>query len=134
MPHIVVIVERVHQVAQLFTISAKPVPGAPIVYLTRTADADYRIYVDSATISAQQAAAMIVSDPEEPERSQRLVYRSAGIFFALTLFASEAGKIFGRDGIDWMKAYGVYLVGSLIMTTAVLRAGAARRAEETLRV
>ncbi len=80
------------------------------------------------------AAAMIVSDPEEPERSRQLVYRSAGIFFALTLFASEAGKIFGRDGIDWVKAYGVYLVGSLIMTTAVLRAGAARRAGETLRV
>ncbi len=79
------------------------------------------------------AAAMIVSDPEEPERSQQLVYRSAGIFFALTLFASEAGKIFGRDGIDWVKAYGVYLVGSLIMTAAVLRAGAARKAEETLR-
>ena len=73
------------------------------------------------------AAAMIVSDPEEPERSQQLVYRSAGIFFALTLFASEAGKIFGRDGIDWVKAYGVYLVGSMIMTVAVLRAGAARR-------
>ena len=75
------------------------------------------------------AAAMIVSDPEVPERSRQLVYRSAGIFFALTLFASEAGKIFGRDGIDWVKAYGVYLLGSVIMTIAVLRAGAARRAD-----
>ena len=75
------------------------------------------------------AAAMIVSDPEEPERSRRLVYGSAGIFFALTLFASEAGKIFGRDGIDWVKAYGVYLLGSVIMTIAVLRAGAARSTE-----
>jgi hypothetical protein len=75
------------------------------------------------------AAAMIVSDPEEPERSRRLVYGSAGIFFALTLFASEAGKIFGRDGIDWVKAYGVYLLGSIVMAVSVLRAGTARHAE-----
>jgi hypothetical protein len=75
------------------------------------------------------AAAMLVSDPDEPERSRQLVYRSAGIFFALTLFASEAGKIFGRDGIDWVKAYGVYLLGSIIMAVAVLRAGATRSTE-----
>jgi len=62
---------------------------------------------------------MIVSDPEEPERSRQLVYLSGGIFFALTLFASEAGKIFGRDGIDWVKAYGVYLLGSIIMAVSV---------------
>jgi len=52
------------------------------------------------------AAAMIVSDPAEPERSQRIVYRAAGIFFGLTLFASEAGQLFGRNGIDWVKALG----------------------------
>ena len=75
------------------------------------------------------AAAMIVSDPEEPERSRQLVYLSGGIFFALTLFASEAGKIFGRDGIDWVKAYGVYLLGSIIMAVSVLRAGTAPHAE-----
>jgi hypothetical protein len=43
------------------TISAQPVPGEPVVYLARDTDADYRIYVDSAQISAQQAAALIVS-------------------------------------------------------------------------
>ena len=52
------------------------------------------------------AAAMIVSDPAEPERSQRIVYRAAGIFFGLTLFASEAGQLFGRNGIYWVKALG----------------------------
>jgi hypothetical protein len=51
----------IHQAAQLFDISEKPLPGAPVVYLARDSDADYRIYVDSATISARQAAAMIVS-------------------------------------------------------------------------
>ena len=43
------------------TILAQPVPGEPVVYLSREADADYRIYVDSAQVSAQQAAALIVS-------------------------------------------------------------------------
>jgi hypothetical protein len=51
----------IHQAAQLFDISDKPLPDAPVVYLTRYGEADYRIYVDSATISARQAAAMIVS-------------------------------------------------------------------------
>lgn len=72
------------------------------------------------------AAAMIVSDPAGPEGSRRLVYRAAGAFFLLTLFASEAGKVFGRDGVDWVKAFGVYLLGSLILTVAVLRAAPAR--------
>lgn len=73
------------------------------------------------------AAAMIVSDPSEPAESRRLVYRAAAAFFALTLFASEAGKILGRDGIDWVKACGVYLLASLILTVAVLKAAPARR-------
>jgi hypothetical protein len=67
------------------------------------------------------AAAMIVSDPAGSEQSRRVVYRAAGAFFMLTLFASEAGKIFGRDGIDWVKAYGVYLAASVVLTVAVLR-------------
>lgn len=49
------------QLAQSMTFSAKPIPGAPVVYLSRDAGADYRIYLDSQTISAQQAAAMIVA-------------------------------------------------------------------------
>jgi hypothetical protein len=49
------------QLAQSMTIGAKPVPGAPVVYLSRESGADYRIYVDSPTISARQAAAMIVA-------------------------------------------------------------------------
>ncbi len=49
-----------NDMARLFTVSAHPRPGEPIAYLTREADADYRIYIDSAKISARQAAAMIV--------------------------------------------------------------------------
>lgn len=79
------------------------------------------------------AAAMIVSDPAEPQRSQRLVYRAAGVFFVLTLFASETGKLFGRNGIDWVKAFGVYLLASLVLTAAVLRAEAARETQKAER-
>jgi hypothetical protein len=47
-------------IAGRVAISAQPRPGEPLVYVSRDADADYRIYVDSTTISAEQAAAMIV--------------------------------------------------------------------------
>lgn len=43
------------------TIATEFVPGQPVVYLSREGGADYRIYVDSAQISPQQAAALIVS-------------------------------------------------------------------------
>jgi hypothetical protein len=46
--------------ARSITISERPVAGEPVVYLSRQADADYRVYVDSAQISVQQAAALII--------------------------------------------------------------------------
>jgi hypothetical protein len=49
------------QAAKLVSVSAHPQPGEPIVLLTHEADADYRIYVDSQTISPEQAAALIVA-------------------------------------------------------------------------
>ena len=49
------------QAARLVRLSVHPRPGEPIVHLTREADADYRIYVDSHTIAPEQAAAMIVA-------------------------------------------------------------------------
>jgi hypothetical protein len=51
----------IHQLAQHLTTHAAPAAGAPVVHLSRDGDADYRIYVQSATISAQHAAAIIVS-------------------------------------------------------------------------
>lgn len=49
------------QAARLVTITTHPQPDEPVVHLTRDADADYRIYVDSRTISPKQAAALIVA-------------------------------------------------------------------------
>ncbi len=51
----------IDDVARLVTISAHPVPGEPVIHLTREAAADYRIYVDSAKISVKTAAALLVS-------------------------------------------------------------------------
>ena len=50
----------INDMARLVTVSAHPRPGEPLAYLSREAGADYRIYIDSAKISVQQAAAMIV--------------------------------------------------------------------------
>lgn len=47
-------------ITRLVTISANPVPGEPVVYLSREAGADYRIYVVSKKVSFQHAAALIV--------------------------------------------------------------------------
>jgi hypothetical protein len=80
------------------------------------------------------AAAMIVSDSAVPPRSRRMVRLGAVVFFMCTLWASEAGKLFGRDGIDWAKAYGVYLFPSAILTLAVVQANAAREAAHAHRV
>jgi hypothetical protein len=46
--------------ARSITISSRPVAGQPVVYLSHEGDADYRVYLDSAQISARQAAALIV--------------------------------------------------------------------------
>jgi hypothetical protein len=67
------------------------------------------------------AAAMIVSARPVGDAGRRTIVRAAVAFFACTLFASEAGGIFGRDGIDWVRASGVYLLPSVLLTIAVLR-------------
>jgi hypothetical protein len=74
------------------------------------------------------AAAMILSDPAYPALERRLVRAALIVFAAVTFFASDAGKMFGADGIDWAKAAGVYLWPSVIVTVAVLRAAAGRTA------
>jgi hypothetical protein len=52
---------RLHQAARFVSVSPQPRPGAPVVYLTQETDADYRVYVSSATVTAEQAAALIVA-------------------------------------------------------------------------
>ena len=50
----------IDDIARLVTIRTQPLPGEPIIHLTREAEADYRIYVDSTKLTAQMAAALLV--------------------------------------------------------------------------
>jgi hypothetical protein len=78
------------------------------------------------------AAGMILSDPAQPESARRSVRIALVVFAAITLFASDASRMFGRDGIDWAKAVGVYLWPSVIVTAAVLRAAAGHSAARAI--
>jgi hypothetical protein len=68
------------------------------------------------------AAGMIVSDPGVREERRHSVRQSLIVFAAATLLASEIGRVFGRDGVDWAKAAGVYLWPSVLLTFVTLRA------------
>jgi hypothetical protein len=67
------------------------------------------------------AAGAILSDPAQPERVRRFVRRALVVFSVATFFASEAGRVFGPDGVDWAKGAGVFLWPSLLVTIAVIR-------------
>ena len=78
------------------------------------------------------AAAMVLSDPTQPAWARRQVRAALIVFAAISFFASDAGKMFGPDGIDWAKAAGVYLWPSVLVTVAVIRAAAGRSADREL--
>ena len=67
------------------------------------------------------AAGAILSDPAQPERARRFVRRSLIVFSCATVWASEAGRLLGPDGVDWAKGIGVFLWPSLLVTIAVIR-------------
>jgi alpha-1,2-mannosyltransferase len=67
------------------------------------------------------AAGMILSEPSRTEAARRSVRASLIAFAVITVFASEAGYLFGRNGVDWAKALGVYLWPSVLVTAAVVR-------------
>jgi hypothetical protein len=49
-----------NKVPQLVAISRSPEPSEPVIYLSSDGPADYRIFVQSKTFSAREAAALIV--------------------------------------------------------------------------
>ncbi len=67
------------------------------------------------------AAGAIVSDPAQPERTRRLVRGALMVFSVSTVFASEAGRLLGPDGVDWAKGVGVFLWPSVLLTLSVTR-------------
>ena len=66
------------------------------------------------------AAGALLSDPTQPESTRRATRVALIVFAAMTLFASEAGRIFGVDGIDWAKGAGVFLWPSVLVTIAAI--------------
>ncbi|HEX3703183.1 MAG TPA: glycosyltransferase family 87 protein [Vicinamibacterales bacterium] len=67
------------------------------------------------------AAGMVLSDPSQPESARRPLRVALLVFAAVSFFASDAGKLFGPDGVDWAKAAGVYLWPSLLVAAALVR-------------
>ncbi|QOZ22363.1 hypothetical protein [Bradyrhizobium sp. CCBAU 51753] len=53
-------------VPQLIAISSDPRPNDPVIYLSQDGPSDYRVFVQSKTFSARDAAALIVSARGEP--------------------------------------------------------------------
>ena len=64
------------------------------------------------------AAGAVLSDEGEHERTRRIVRRALLLFAVATFFTSEAGIVFGLDGVDWTKGVGVFLWTSAIVTIA----------------
>lgn len=64
------------------------------------------------------AAGAVMSDAALPELTRRLARGALVLFAAATIFASEAGRMFGADGVDWAKAFGVFLWPSVCVTIA----------------
>jgi hypothetical protein len=67
------------------------------------------------------AAGMVVSDGRSAPTDRRRVERALLFFACTTFFASEAGHIFGPHGVDWVKATGVFLWASMILTAILVR-------------
>jgi hypothetical protein len=67
------------------------------------------------------AAGMVLSDPALSEPRRRLL-KWLLIFFAVAAAsASDLGRLFGAHGVEWAKAFGVFLWPSVLLTLATLR-------------
>jgi alpha-1,2-mannosyltransferase len=66
------------------------------------------------------AGGMLLSDPIVPAGAKRIVRWALICFAGSTFWASDAGKMFGPDGVDWAKAIGVYLWPSMILALAIV--------------
>ncbi len=65
----------------------------------------------------------------QSERARRVTRTALIVFSIATLSASEAGKLFGPDGVDWAKGAGVFLWPSVFVTMAVTCRWGLRRQE-----
>ena len=68
------------------------------------------------------AAGTVLSDPARSLASRRPLRATLIVFAVLSFFASDVSKVFGADGVDWAKAFGVYLWPSVVVAVVLLRA------------
>jgi glycosyl transferase family 87 len=80
------------------------------------------------------AAGMVLSDAGVPTRSRHLVRWALILFAVVTPFASEIGRVFGPDGVDWAKSLGVYLWPSVVVTLATVLTTVAQRRSDRIEV
>jgi hypothetical protein len=64
------------------------------------------------------AAGAVMSDAKQSAMARRVARTALTVFAVATLFASEAGRMLGPDGVDWAKSVGVFLWPSVLVTIA----------------
>ena len=68
------------------------------------------------------AAGAVLSDPARSFASRGPRRAVLIVFAAVSFLASDVSKVFGPDGVDWAKAFGVYLWPSVVVAVVLLRA------------
>jgi hypothetical protein len=67
------------------------------------------------------AAGATLGDSSQPARTRRAIGAAMIVFAVVSSFASEAGRMFGPNGVDWAKGLGVFLWPSILVTLATTR-------------
>jgi hypothetical protein len=67
------------------------------------------------------AAGATLSDSTQPLRTRRAIGAAMIVFAVVSSFTSEAGRVFGPNGVDWAKGLGVFLWPSVLVTLATTR-------------
>jgi len=66
------------------------------------------------------AAGMVLDDLSLSDSGRQWLKRALLVFAVATLFASEAGRLAGPRGMEWAKAFGVYLWPSVLVTMTAI--------------
>lgn len=69
------------------------------------------------------AAGAVLSDLDPATPAARALERSLILFAVVTVWASDAGRLLGRHGIEWAQAFGVFLWPSVVVTLVMIKYG-----------
>jgi len=81
------------------------------------------------------AAGMVLDDELLSDDARQWLRGALMVFAVATTFTSEAGRLFGTQGVEWAKALGAYLWPSMLVTMTTIAVAAASRstAPDTMR-